>query len=98
MPGKVRTEYPDLIGHFGPHDNYNELVKEELKREKTLLVKKYGSLDKVPDNELKEAVKGIEDTMREDIMKRSPEIPTRYDPETKTRVLSEGLSDPDFVA
>jgi hypothetical protein len=98
MPGEVRGAHPDLIGHLGSHGNYNGLVERQLRREKTILVKKYGSLSKVPDSELKEAVKGIEDTMREDIIKRSPDIPTRYDPATKTRVLSEGISDPDFVA
>jgi A nuclease family of the HNH/ENDO VII superfamily with conserved AHH len=97
MPGKARAEYPDLIGHFGSHGNYNNLVKGELRREKTILIEKYGSLGKVPDNELKETVKGIEDAMREEIINRSSDIPTRYDPETKTRVLSEGISDPDFV-
>jgi A nuclease family of the HNH/ENDO VII superfamily with conserved AHH len=98
MPGEVRGSHPDLIGHLGSHGNYNDLVQRRLRQESRNLARKYGSLDKVPDNELKEAVKGVEDTMREDIIKRSPQIPTRYDLETGTRVLSEGISDPDFVA
>jgi hypothetical protein len=97
MPGEVRGAHPDLTGHYGSHGNYNELVKQRLRQESRNLTRKYGSLDKVPDNELKEAVKGVEDIMRGDIIKRDPRIPTRYDPETGTRVLSEGLSDSDFV-
>jgi hypothetical protein len=98
MPGEVRGAHPDLTGHYGSHGNYNELVKQQLRQEKTILVKEYGSLDKVPDNELEAAVQRVEKRMRKGIMKRDPKIPTRYDPETGTRVLSEGLSDPDFIA
>jgi hypothetical protein len=100
MPGKakMRQANSDLIGHQGSHGNYNDLVTEELKQRAKNLTRKYGSLDQVPDKELKQAVEGVEKRMRKGIINRSPQIPTRYDPETKTRVLSEGLSDPDFVA
>ncbi len=100
MPGKaeMRKANADLIGHQGSHENFNNLVREQLRQRRTILIREHGSLSKVPDNELKESVKGIEDAMREEIINRSSDIPTRYDPETGTRVLSEGLSDPDFVA
>ncbi len=99
MPGKaeMRQASPDLIGHQGSHGKYNDLVTEELKNETKDLVQEYGSLSKVPDHELRQAVERVENRMRKGITKQSPEIPTRYDPATKTRVLSEGLSDPDFV-
>jgi hypothetical protein len=97
MPGEVRGEHLDLIGHYGSHDNYNKLVSRELKQRTRDLIQEYGSLGKVPDNEFKKAVEDVENIMRDGIIKRSPEIPTRYDSETKTKVLSEGLSDPDFV-
>jgi A nuclease family of the HNH/ENDO VII superfamily with conserved AHH len=98
MPGEVRGSHPDLIGHLGSHDNYNKLVSRDLKQRARDLIQEHGSLSKVPDNELKQAVEDIENNMRDGIINRSPDIPTRYDPETKTRVLSEGLSNPDFVA
>ena len=98
MPSEVRGEHPDLIGHLGSHGRYNELVTEQLRVQERLLAKKYGSLDKVPDNEFKQAVQRVETRMRKGIMNSSPDIPTRYDPATKTRVLSEGLTDLDFVA
>ncbi len=98
MPGEVRGAHPDLIGHLGSHDNYNRLVSRELKLRKDDLIEEYGSLSKVPDKQLENAVKKVENMMRENIIKRSPEIPTRYDPKTGTKVLSEGISDPDFVA
>jgi A nuclease family of the HNH/ENDO VII superfamily with conserved AHH len=100
MPGKadIREANPNLIGHQGSHENFNRVAQQRLKDETTALVEEYGNLSKVPDSELKQAVERAENSMRKGIVNRSPDIPTRYDPVTKTRVLSEGLSEPDFVA
>jgi hypothetical protein len=102
MPGeaKDRLANPNLIGHQGSHRNYNDFVKNALAQERESLVQRYGSLSQVPTKELQETAERIQGIVREKILKRDPRLPTRYDPETGTRILSQNVpnvDDGDFV-
>jgi hypothetical protein len=97
MPGEAaaRQANPNLLGHMGSHGNYNQLVRRELFEERRRLIRRYGSLDRVPTRELQEAAERVQSNMRQGIINRDPNIPTRYDQNTGTRVLSEGIPDPE---
>jgi A nuclease family of the HNH/ENDO VII superfamily with conserved AHH len=91
MPGQagVRKANPTLMGHQGPHGNYSSLINSELDLERRSFIRKYGSLDKVPDSELKNAIETIENSARKRILKNDPSIPTHTDPKTGTKVISD---------
>lgn len=91
MPGEayVRKARPDLIGHQGSHLKYSAMIGNALDRIETILIRQYGSLDKVPDPVLEYAIKIIEDRARTRLLKNDPSIPTRFDRKTKTKVLSD---------
>jgi hypothetical protein len=95
MPGeaKDRLANPNLIGHQGSHGRYNNTVRDALLRERTRLIQKYKSLDKVPTKELQDAAKGVQSDMHDMIINRDPRIPTRHDPATGTQILSEKTPD-----
>jgi hypothetical protein len=100
MPGDaaVRKANPSLMGHQGSHGNYNRLVNDELNRVKTDLVQEYGSLNKVPDTELKSAIETVENRARKRILRNDSSIPTRIDPNTGTKVISDAdLGDQELV-
>jgi A nuclease family of the HNH/ENDO VII superfamily with conserved AHH len=101
MPGQawVRKANPTLMGHQGPHDNYSRLIDRELSRAKDDLVQEYGSLNKIPDTVLKQEIEGIEKSARKRILKNDPSIPTRIDPNTGTKVISDaGLDDQELAS
>lgn len=52
------------VGHWSNHPKYTEMVKAELDAVEAKLKTKYGSLDKVPKDELLEEMRKIEDKFR----------------------------------
>jgi A nuclease family of the HNH/ENDO VII superfamily with conserved AHH len=100
MPGKagVRKANLNLIGHQGSHGDYSRLINQELSDVGGELIREYGSLGKVPEAELMQAIKDIENSARTRILKNSKSIPTRVDPNTGTRVISDAnLDDQELV-
>jgi A nuclease family of the HNH/ENDO VII superfamily with conserved AHH len=55
------------IQHSGSHKNWNDHVTEVLKREQTRLKGQYGSLDKVPDDVMKQTKDKVMQDLREDL-------------------------------
>jgi hypothetical protein len=82
-----RKANPQLIGHQGSHNNYSNLINYNLERVRLILIRKYGSLDKVPDSLLIYTIKMVEDNARSRILNHN--VPIRFDPKTRTRVLAD---------
>jgi A nuclease family of the HNH/ENDO VII superfamily with conserved AHH len=55
------------IQHSGSHKNWNEHVTEVLEEEQTRLKGQYGSLDKVPDDVMKQTKDKVMQNLREDL-------------------------------
>jgi hypothetical protein len=91
MPGLAnkRQLNPTLIGHQGSHRKYSALINDELNRARVSLIRKYGSLGRVPNTELIKVIDTIERRARTRILQNDPAIPTRFDPIIGTKVLSQ---------
>jgi hypothetical protein len=86
MPGEVRAQHPDLIGHFGSHPKYSNIVDDQLTIKFENLRRRFGK--NIPDDEIERAIESVENSMHQKILKRDPGIPTRKDINTGTEVLS----------
>jgi A nuclease family of the HNH/ENDO VII superfamily with conserved AHH len=56
------------IQHSGSHENWNDNARQVLGDEQTSLIEEYGSLDKVPDNVMKQAKDRVLQQLREDLL------------------------------
>jgi hypothetical protein len=87
---KSRKANPQLIGHQGSHDNYSNLINYNLERVRLILIRKYGSLDRVPNPLLIYVIRMVENNARSRILNNN--VPIRFDPKTRTKVLSDAGS------
>lgn len=55
------------IQHSGSHENWNDHVTEVLNEAQTDLIRKYGTLDKVPDDVMKQRKNEIMQELRDDL-------------------------------
>lgn len=75
---KARSEATDSgeeLGHWTSHPRYDDAVVDELDAAARRLRRKHGSLDDAPQSEVLDAIRKVEDSMREKIEKR--EVPTK---------------------
>jgi A nuclease family of the HNH/ENDO VII superfamily with conserved AHH len=84
---KSRKANPQLIGHQGSHNNYSNLINYNLERARLILIRKYGSLDHVPDPLLNYVIRMVENNARSRILNNN--VPIRFDLKTRTKVLSD---------
>jgi hypothetical protein len=87
---KSRKANPQLIGHQGSHGNYSNMINDNLERARLILIRKYGSLDRVPNLLLNSVIRMVENNARSRILNNN--VPIRFDPKTKTRVISDAGS------
>ncbi len=87
MPGRpeVRQSVQEIVGHFGSHDKYDKQVKDRL--DLLLATLKDDHPGGFTDTDLMEAIRTLEDQLRE--LFRSGTPPTRWDPDTKSNVLTD---------
>lgn len=92
MPGRpeVRQSVQEIVGHFGSHSEYDFEVKERLDALAEELEEKFP--EGIPDTDLMKAIKTLEDDLRE--LFKTGDVPTRWDPETKSNVLSDAGTPP----
>lgn len=71
--GMTRKDYTNVtageMGHWTSHPNYDAIVKGELNKAESLLIKEFGSLDKVPNDRLLKEMEKVEAIMRERLLR-----------------------------
>lgn len=79
----------ELIGHFGSHTEYDKIVEKNLNDLLDGLRKKYGPNLNKPgaEVEFKQKIQIIENQLRK--LVEDGKVPTRIDPETGLRIISE---------